>query len=564
MESSTSTPTSAPDAPATPRDEGNHAVKSTNNLLDEAPGSEEIWVDEDLVANDLSFGRVFEGFQELSTMPIANDEQKRQLVGLSSKLILSACTELAVEPELVNIDWQELYSLASRPTFLDVGPSDRAFFHGRGGRPGVFALKQKLGGAPSTGEQKKAYEARAEEEEEEEEETPVRANTGKQRAVPPGSDSEEATAAKTNKRRPKRAKTATKKVQKAREAREAREERVAALGDEVRQLRAAWKAKHPDRLRGPAGRSPPLEQLVTVAQADADIERMRYEAAHYLASDPVAVAAAAAAVDDGGGGVDDDDEALLDSLFAHRTVDIPLPTLKAYQMALGDLVYAADSLYRQVYPTDADAAAAAAEQRYRQLKWDAKGPSGARAKALRVAAFRAKYLAALRFRAARDQPRGLAGPRRRAGRGRGGGGGGGGRHHGGLCAGRSGQFGPLLGQDPDRSSLRGPREPRGQEEIAAQRSAREGHVRCGRASRARRVARGVQLGPVAVRDYSHVLALPEGVRRRAVRWGDGVKARGFLIVLGSVACNMYYGLRLIRPVTNPYRGILEPTPKAFP
>lgn len=398
MDSSTSTPTSAPDVATTPRAEGNHAVKSTANSPDEAPSSEEIWVDGDLVDDGLSFAKIFEGFQELSTMPLANDEQKRQLVGLSSQLLLGACRELAVGPEHVNIDWQELYNLVSRPTFLDAGPSDRAFYHGRGSRPGVFALKRKLGGEPSPEEQQKASEARAEDET-----TSVQANTGKRRAAPPSSDSEEETAAETKRRPPKRAKTTTKKVQKAQKA---REERAAALGDEVHQLRAAWKAKHPDRLRGPAGRPPPLDQLVTVAQADADIERMRYEAAHYLASDPVAVAV-------NGGNDDDVDDALLDTIFAHRTVAIPLPTLNAYQMALGDLVYEADPFYCQVYLTDAsspadaadlselDAAAdeAAAEQRDRQTEWEAKGPSGARAKALRVGAFRAKYLAALRFRA---------------------------------------------------------------------------------------------------------------------------------------------------------------------
>lgn len=357
-------------------------------LKSNRPDEEEIWVNGDLVDSELSFAKVFEEFQELSTMARFSDEQKRQFVGLSSELLLSACTELSVDPEHVNIDWQELYSLISRPTFLSMGPSDPAFFHGRGSRPGVFAFKRKLGGEPSPGEKQKALEALQHE--------TVQASTGKRRAAGPASGSEAGMKRSAKLRKRKRAK---------RDQR--REAKVAEALGIVLERREERRGRHPDRM-GPEG-LPPLDQLVSRQQADNDIERMRFEAGVLRSKDPIT------------GDYAYDVEAMV-----HATEDIPFSFLLGWRFELQETLRQFAPLYVKLYRTrdrsdyrnyeepdphapPADPAALAAEMaaaaeaarralRDQQALCDA-APSSARLKELRLRAFAAKYAAALRLRA---------------------------------------------------------------------------------------------------------------------------------------------------------------------
>ncbi|KAK8023537.1 hypothetical protein PG993_011603 [Apiospora rasikravindrae] len=134
---------------------GEHMSKISKFLKDNRLSQTDAWEGGDLKPA-ADFDAIFEEFKALPTQPeeLKNDTQRKELLRSSAHLLRSACDELQVAWEAVDIEWAELVDPAKRPTYTVMDWKSRTFQWGREtGRsrdflPGIMRVKEELGYRP--------------------------------------------------------------------------------------------------------------------------------------------------------------------------------------------------------------------------------------------------------------------------------------------------------------------------------------------------------------------------------------------------------------------------------
>ncbi|KAI1334312.1 hypothetical protein F5Y15DRAFT_292806 [Xylariaceae sp. FL0016] len=123
------------------------------------PSARSLWVNDDLPANE-DFNNAYQGFRQLRNLLVESDTDRADIIIRSNNFVNEARRSLGLRDG--KIPGPNFFGDARRPTYIDFPHTSPEAQAGYNGRPGIMALRQRIGDRLTAEEQRQEAAARVE------------------------------------------------------------------------------------------------------------------------------------------------------------------------------------------------------------------------------------------------------------------------------------------------------------------------------------------------------------------------------------------------------------------